>query len=200
MQEAFLPVFLGAGAGGLAGVVVIWIFQKLWGAYLSEKGKNVATKEDVAAITRQVEEVKSTYSLLVEDARAQHQLRMGVLGPRLKAHQEAFALWRKLYRAMHQSNVGDVMNECQAWWEENCLYLEPAVREAFLQAYAAVGYQAVLLDAKDRGEEARAEIRRNRKLIAAFDQTLLKAIDRPPLSTAVQNPLQRRASAEAEAG
>ena len=47
MQEAFLPVFWGAGAGGLAGVIAIWIFQRLWGAYLSEKGKNVATKEDV---------------------------------------------------------------------------------------------------------------------------------------------------------
>jgi hypothetical protein len=199
MQEAFLPVFWGAGAGGLAGVVVIWIFQKVWGSYLSEKGKNVATKEDIAAITRQVEDIKSTYSLLVEDVRAQHQLRIGVLGPRLKAHQEAFALWRKLYRAMHQSNVGDVMNECQAWWEENCLYLEPGVREAFLQAYAAVGYQGVLLDSKDRGEETRAEIRRNRKLIAAFDQTLLKAIELPPLSTTVQSP-QRTAAAEAEVG
>ena len=195
MQEVFLPVFWGFGAGGFAGVVVIWIFQKVWGAYLNEKGKNVATKEDVAEITRKVEEVRNVYSILVEDAKARHQLRMGALGPRLKAHQEAFALWRSLYRTMHQPNVGDAMNECQAWWEENCLYLEPVVRDAFLKAYAAVGYQGVLLDAQDGSAEIRAEIRENRKLITEFDDMLLRAIQLPPLSSeAAVTPKQKALS------
>jgi hypothetical protein len=198
MQEAFLPVFWGSAAGGLAGFVVIWVFQKLWGAYLSEKGKNVATKEDIAAITRKVEEVKNVYSLLVEDTRARNQLRMGALGPRLQAHQEAFALWRRLYREMDQPNVGAVMNECQAWWEENCLYLEPGVRDAFLQAYAAVGYHGALVESQDGSAESRAELRENRRLITEFDNTLLKAIQLPPLS--VERALKHTETVEAKLG
>src|SRR5947207_2894334 len=37
-----------------------------FGAYFSEKGKNLATKEDIGRITDQIEKVKSTYSEQME--------------------------------------------------------------------------------------------------------------------------------------
>ena len=45
----------------LAGICSIFLFRKYLFSYSSEKGKNLATKEDMAEITQKVEEVKSNY-------------------------------------------------------------------------------------------------------------------------------------------
>lgn len=45
----------------LAAIFSIILFRKYLFSYSSEKGKNLATKEDIAEITQKVEEVKSTY-------------------------------------------------------------------------------------------------------------------------------------------
>src|SRR5581483_12277242 len=87
--------------------VVILLWRSFFPAYMSEKGKNLATKEDVADITQKVEEVKSFYAsqlqdlqhkndLLLEQLRSRQQLRMAALEKRLQAHQDAYMLWNKL--------------------------------------------------------------------------------------------------------
>jgi hypothetical protein len=65
----------------------------------------------------------------------EHQLRMAALEKRLQAHQEGYALWRRLMFDAHDFNqAGKTAGECQEWWEKNCLFLEPRARQAFNRA------------------------------------------------------------------
>jgi hypothetical protein len=50
----------------LLGLGCIFLFRKYLFSYSSEKGKNLATKEDIGDITRKVEEVKTEYVTEVE--------------------------------------------------------------------------------------------------------------------------------------
>jgi len=130
-------LLLGLGEFGLgavvAAIVAILLLKHYAPSYLAEKGKNLATREDVAAITNEVERVRHQYGALVEELKARHQLRMAALDRRLQAHQEAFTLWRNLISEPVES--GAAVIACQTWWEQNCLYLEPNVRQAFVEAY-----------------------------------------------------------------
>src|SRR5262245_13021112 len=129
---------------GVLGLVIRSFFP----IYMGKKAENLATKEDIAAITNEVERVKSFYNnelkqlehqheRLLEELRAKQQLRMVAVEKRLEAHQQAYTLWRKLRSNAHLEGINSIVLECQEWWERNCLYLAPAAREAFLQAYFA---------------------------------------------------------------
>ena len=74
-----------------------------------------------------------------------HQLRLAALDRRLQAHQDAYALWRRLLFNVHDSKEASrIAGECQEWWDRNCLYLEPRAREAFSRAYlTAPGFEVV---------------------------------------------------------
>jgi len=48
----------------LASGIVGFLFRGYFGSYVSEKGKNIATREDIKAITLQVEGVKSSIQML----------------------------------------------------------------------------------------------------------------------------------------
>ena len=50
----------------MAGAIGVILLKYYIPSYLAEKGKNLATKEDVEAITRKVESVRHEYSTLVE--------------------------------------------------------------------------------------------------------------------------------------
>lgn len=73
--EELLTVFKYFGIFGcgaiFAAVVGFWFFKSYVPSYFSEKGKNLATKEDVEGITRKVEGVKAELSSLgaVEEQR-----------------------------------------------------------------------------------------------------------------------------------
>ena len=79
------------------------LFGKYLPSYLSKKGENLATKEDIAEITREVERVKSEHTErlegIAEHLRYRNQLRLAALDRRLQAHQEAYALWQNLMTA-----------------------------------------------------------------------------------------------------
>ena len=127
--------------------IVILLWRSFFPAYAAEKGKNLATKEDIAAITDEIERIRSLYAnelkqlehrhdLLLEDLRSKQQLRMAAVEKRLEAHQHAYMLWRKLRTNLHSDNINSIVMECQEWWQCNCLYLAPAAREAFRLAYS----------------------------------------------------------------
>lgn len=59
--------------GQLAVGVLLTSCAAYLGAYLKQKGQNLATKEDVEALTRQVESVKTEYVRQIEDFKAQLQ-------------------------------------------------------------------------------------------------------------------------------
>lgn len=127
--------------------VVALVVRSLLPAYLGEKGKNLATKEDIAEITQRIEEVKTQHALVLEASTATHQLRLAAIDKRLQAHQEAFELWREMMTVAHQEAdlTGPTVMKCQAWWNRNCLYLEPKARDAFSLAYSSIGHHRGLV-------------------------------------------------------
>ena len=185
----------GLGIGACVASFIAWLLIKNYlPSYLSEKGKNLATKEDVAQITRQVEEVRHEYAALVEKLRARQQLRMAAVDRRLQAHQEAFTHWRSLFS--NPLEAGSNVLTCQAWWERNCLYLEPSVRQAFLVAYS---------NAQMRDEFVR--VRADSKVITeawekvmAFPDTLFNAVQLPPMTEIEIKALKYESSAGSASG
>jgi len=143
---------------------------------LTEKGRNLATKEDIAAITREVEQVRHEYTTLVEELKARHQLRLAALDRRLQAHQEAFTNWRKLTSG--SKNSGEAVLECQTWWEANCLYLEPKVREAFLVAFNSELSRSQYVQARSDSKY----ISEAWEKVMAFPKVLFDAVQLPTLT------------------
>jgi hypothetical protein len=61
--KAILEYFGVLGIGGMIGGGLMWVIVKSYlPAYISEKGRNLATKEDISYITTQVESIKAKYS------------------------------------------------------------------------------------------------------------------------------------------
>ena len=55
------------GLGGLAaGALVYFLLKSFVPAYLSKKAENLATREDVAKITEEIERVKSQYAVVID--------------------------------------------------------------------------------------------------------------------------------------
>ncbi|WP_202619763.1 hypothetical protein, partial [Escherichia coli] len=109
LLAALKAMLAGFGAGALvAGGIAYLVVKYFLSSYLSEKGKNLATREDIEEITRMVEGVRTQYMALVEELKARHQLRLAAVDRRLQAHQDAFALWRKIMAATHTEAVGKV--------------------------------------------------------------------------------------------
>ena len=143
-------------------MVATALLSAILGGYLADKGKNLATREDIEGITRQVEGVKSAFATELEEVKAvfaaqfedraqRNRLRLAALDKRLEAHQQAFVLWRKLLFAVHTEQIGQAVGECQNWWDEKCLYLSAAAREAFPRAWSAALIHAAILRSETAG-------------------------------------------------
>lgn len=177
--DFFLYLFASFGIGAVvAGGVVFLLLKHYLPSYLAEKGKNLATKEDIAEITDEVEGVRSQYAVLLEELKAKHLLRLAALDQRLRAHQEAFTLWREILGATHTDQIGSVVIKCQEWWEKNCLYLEPNVREAFVASYSAAHMHRALT----QGRTDRVALAENWDQITKFPNILFEAVQLPALS------------------
>jgi hypothetical protein len=187
--------FIWSTAGGLGlGALVAFgigyfILSSYIPGYLAEKGKNLASKEDIRELTEIVEDVKRTNAEVLEEQKAQHQaknqLRFAALDKRLQAHQEAFTLLRKLVKDSHSESVINTVVECQTWWEGNCLYLEPAAREAFSGAYNSAASHKSFLDASRFGGANQQNIKGITdnwdRIIGAFD-VMVAAVALPSLN------------------
>lgn len=63
----------------LLGLAALWLLLKRYlPSYVVEKGKNLATKEDIADITERIESVKASYAADLEGVRAAITSRLGV--------------------------------------------------------------------------------------------------------------------------
>lgn len=171
------------GIGAVVAAVVVFLLMKGAVSYMGEKGKNLATKEDIEAITDKVKGVEHAYNLLLEEVKSQNSLRMAALDRRLQAHQEAFTLWRKL--VLHaRDDFEDVMVEVQDWWEKNCLYLGKDVSNAFVTAYRNEHLRIQYL--KMGGVTADQIIECANK-VQAFPDIVFEACKLPPLSQEVKD-------------
>jgi hypothetical protein len=177
-----LLTYAGAfGIGGMVFVGVAWLFLRSYlPSYFSKKAENLATREDIAGITDEIESVKTQYAVLIEETKAKHQLRMAALDRRLQAHQEAFTLWREILGGVHTEEIGKVVLKCQEWWEKNCLYLEPKVRDAFVAAYSAAHSHHAYVQARADSKI----LTDNWEQITKFPNVLFEAIQLPPLTEA----------------
>ena len=76
MQQLLLLIG-NFGVGVTLGLIVVYLVFKFFiPSYFSEKGKNLATKEDIASITDKVESVKTDYAKVIEELRSDHQLKL----------------------------------------------------------------------------------------------------------------------------
>jgi hypothetical protein len=177
------------GAFSLGGIVfslILFLFIKFFiPSYFSQKAKNLATREDIAKITEEVERVKSQYAVLIEELRSQQQLRMAAIDRRLQAHQEAFTLWHKLVKNNDDNEFLKTIMECQDWWSSNCLYLEPEVRQEFLRSYHSANLHRILVRQQNSDS---ATIQKEWSDFMKFPDILFKAIALPSLTiTEIQN-------------
>lgn len=177
------------GIGGIvAGGVVFLLCRNFLSAYLNKKGENLATKEDIAQLTRLVKDVEHGYNVLIKQMEAKQQLRMAAMDRRLQAHQESITLWRRMLRT--GENIGqqnEIVAECQNWWDANCLYLEPEVREAFSLAYTSYSSRNSMLRSRFPAEDIIAVWDR----FSAFPDILFAAVKLPALTEAEQESIMQ---------
>jgi len=141
------------------------------------------------AFARRLESERAAGRQPVDQENAKHnaalnisnQLRMAAIDRRLLAHQEAFTLWRKLFKSMHTDEVHGIVLECQEWWEKNCLYLEPSVSNDFSLAYSSAGSHASLLAAV-RGQGRTESVEENWQRIIKPGKTIRQAVSLPQIA------------------
>ena len=178
----------------LVAVSIVSFLLGAFGTYLktyaSQKGRNLATKEDIADITRRIEAVRAEFvrerderreqhEILLKQQDLQHQRRLASLNRRLEVHQEAYTLWWQLMGAIYDpQQVGPAVMECQAWWAKNCLYLPGEVREAFSVAYrSALTYNDLYHSSKDvfAGRDVRDVMKESFEAVRRVGELLVKA-------------------------
>lgn len=102
--------------------------------YFRKKGENLATKEDIAEITKLQKTVEHRFNELIENSKQRHTLRTLVADKRMEAHQQAFLQVKRLLGARQDA---EVIAECRAWMDSHCLYLTGPARKA---VWDAIGY------------------------------------------------------------
>jgi len=117
-------------------IAVFIAIAGILGAFLKKKAANLATKEDIEAITKKVEDIRSEYNKQLELHKASlqlsNQLKLAALDKRLEKHQEAFTLWRNLLFSLRDEvKIKTAIDESEKWWDKNCLYLSDEARSAF---------------------------------------------------------------------
>ncbi len=164
----------------IAGIVVFLLLKFFLPGNLTEKGKNLATSEDIAEITQKIEGVKADYSVLLEELKSKHQMKLAAIDKRLEVHQKAFSLCWELVNKVHTEDVHSTVIKCQTWWVENCLYLEPEAREAFSKAYhSAAAHKAYLQDRNNV-----KLVQQNWTTIMEAGQIIIEAVKLPRLTEA----------------
>lgn len=138
------PEEIQAMAKGLAEGQAVWYvlsaviagFSAGVGAYLAEKAKNRATKEDIGKITLAVKQIESGFNEKLADLQAHHQMRMVAAERRMQAHQDAYEMAGKLSDGLKREEAewSPLLKEAENWYSRNSLFLSPSARESFNKA------------------------------------------------------------------
>ncbi len=97
---------------------------------------------------------------------------LAALEKRLEVHQEAYALWRRIVAEVHEDKNVEVVVEANKWWNNNCLYLDVASRQAFRDCLSFAWNHKDLLLIKPRDEETKKTIKESWDTIMKPGQTL----------------------------
>lgn len=168
----WLASLLGAGIG-------TWVTS-----YFSEKGKNLATKEDIAGITRSVEEVKNEYNLLIEEIRSRNSLKMAAIDKRLEVHQQAYTYWNEIVSVHKQEQLLDsIIVRAQSHYNLNCLYLDATVsKEYHDMLYWASHYHDILRECKEGDETALQQRKDFLALLKSIGNLIRMAVSLPSIN------------------
>ncbi len=89
--EKIIALLGSFGTGAIIGAGILYFFLKSFiPSYLSEKGKNLATKEDIASITDKVESVKTDYAKVIEEVRSNNQLKLAEIDREKNIRKEVY--------------------------------------------------------------------------------------------------------------
>lgn len=182
--------------GGTLAALLVWsLARHFFPGYLTEKGKNLATKEDIADITRRIEDVKHTYASSIEEQKQKGQLRFAALDRRLEVAQQAHVHWWNLLRSLHTPEVSNEVQKCQEFWVNNRLYLSEDVSFSFRQAYMAANDHENLRAASRLDPAQSTEVRENFQRIKEAESTIVRSVAIPPLNdgVAVSDELKKQA-------
>jgi hypothetical protein len=164
----------------IAGVTIGLVLRSYLPAYFGEKGKNLATREDIEEITGKIESIKHDFATALEKSKHEHSLRLAAIDTRLKAHQDAYVLWWKLRAVIYnQKEIGKVLGGCEDWWVHNNLYLGHDVREAFWGACKAAGVHQSLTLMEPRTPESAVLTRSNWETFDKARVEIENAVDLP---------------------
>ena len=88
--KIFLSYVGAFGVGGIiVGGIVLYLLKSFVPSYLREKGKNLATSEDIAKITAEIEGVKLQYAVLLQRRSRIHERQVAILSKLYKCLLEA---------------------------------------------------------------------------------------------------------------
>jgi hypothetical protein len=164
-------------------LIIVVVSNFLWqylSTYLKKKGENVATKEDIAAITAEIERVRQQYAEGLERLKASldvsNRLRTSAVEKRLEKHQEAYVLWTELFWSLHNSEkLSKCIITCQDWWVKNSLYLSEEARSSFKKAYIlANAFEALPKEDMDERHKLFSDIER-------AGDSIVRGAELPPL-------------------
>ena len=138
----------------------------------------VITVRSNRSTAREIANLQIKHTEYLEQAKQRHQLSLAALERRLEAHQQAYALWRKLSTAAHDKEEMDhLATKCEDWWVKNCLYLSIEARQAFFIAWQAASHHKRLVETGDQDL-----IDKNWLKIADAVVPILEAVALPSLS------------------
>lgn len=179
MTDILTFVLLGLAAGGGAYL----------GSYLREKGRNTATREDIADITREVEKVRMQSTTAVELLRQEHRKGLIAFERRLDAHQEAYVHWNTIVQRLDAGTVGPYVLECREWLTRNCFSLDIEARIALRDACERAENHSAIAAKGDRDA-----VRENYLAIAQVGEIIEGAVELP----AIADPVSLVSMGEAE--
>lgn len=138
---------------GMIAVAVVSLIGAYLGAYLSKKGENAATKEDIHSMESQLNEIRNEYAKRLDDGLQRNRLMLAGIDKRLAAHQAAYGLIQKLRQKTNDvyvkkqagseidpSEFSFAMAECNDFYSSSCLYLTERSRQAFSDATDSLLY------------------------------------------------------------
>ena len=147
-------------------------------SYFRKKGENLATKEDIGVITREIEQVRLQFSMNLENMTQRNRLQLAAIDKRLETHQQAYALWRKFQPAANdKQKLHCLRAEFEEWWSKHCLYLSVKARQALSVAYEATCSHQEFRDRK----VDQALLQKNWEKIGDAVEAILEAVALPSL-------------------
>ena len=141
--------------------------------------KGAGFQEDIAAITEKIESIKIQYGKALEEHKQQNQLKFAALDRRLEVAQEAFSTWWGLFTGLYSDQLEQRIQECQAFWVENCLYLSEEASFAYRAAYQAAGDHKYLKEAAALDSSTIGDVQSNFRRIKDAGEVIARSVAMP---------------------